>query len=135
MLHANVSGYIMAEAKKTTTTTTPGSWDVTSFLTNAKTALSGWFALASAIIGVIVLFVGVWMIASGLMSNGKKQTNWIVAIICLIVGGALASTGGWQLVENIGEGGKKTIKDLGGDKTATTIIMMPDFEIHLPDKK
>lgn len=128
MLHANVFGYIMADEATST-------WDITSFLTNSKTTLSSWFALASAIIGVIVLFVGVWMIASGLMSNGKKQTNWIVAIICLIVGGALASTGGWSLVEKIGEGGQTTIKDLGAGKKAATIIMMPDFEIHLPDKK
>lgn len=108
MTHFVLSNYTMA-------------WDITNFLTNSKSTLDKWFGLTVVIVGLIVLFVGVWMIASGLMSHGKKQTNWIIAILCLVIGGAMATTGGWDLVKTIGDGGKTTITELGtGGKTTTT---------------
>lgn len=99
------------------------AWDITSFLTNSATQLRTWGGLIMILIGVIMIIVAVYQIATGLMSHGKKQTNWVVAILLLLIGGALASFAGandaWNWVGNIAEGGKTTIDDLG-----STILML-----------
>ncbi|MEW4426016.1 hypothetical protein AB1I68_00815 [Paenibacillus pabuli] len=90
-----------------------GDWDLGSFLGNSKTTLTKWAGLAVALIGVICVFIAIWQIASGLMSHGKKQTNWAISIILLIVGGVLSGTEGFKFVQGIAGGGQKTISDLG----------------------
>lgn len=88
------------------------SWDVESFLNNSKNAIVKWGNILIILIGVIMIIASVWQIASGLMSHGKKQTNWAVTILLLIIGGAFMA-GGFGFMENIASGGKKTIEDLG----------------------
>ena len=59
-----------------------------------------------------MIIVSAWQIGTGLMSHGKKQTNWFVAIFLLILGGAFA-VGGFGLLATIASGGQQTILDLG----------------------
>lgn len=89
-----------------------GTWDLGNFLKNATSTLKGWGGLLIMLIGVVMVIVSVYKIASGLISHGKKQTNWAVAIILLILGGAFIA-GGWDFVSGIAKSGEKTINDLG----------------------
>jgi len=91
-----------------------GAWDLRAFLENSFTTLEEWFGLATMILGLVAIGVSVWMIASGLMSNGKKQTNWFIAFGLLLFGGALSMTTGFEFMREIASGGRKTIEDLGG---------------------
>ena len=85
----------------------PMAWDLGSFLQNATS------------IGVVMVVWSVVMIARGLISHGKTQVSWPVAIILLILGGAFM-VGGFSFVSNIASGGKQTIEDLGNG----TILML-----------
>lgn len=87
-------------------------WDIGSFLQNATSTLKGWGGLVIMLVGVIMIIVGVVKIASGLISHGKKQVSWVVAILLIIIGGAFLA-GGWGFVSKIAEGGLNTINDLG----------------------
>lgn len=100
-----------------------GSWDVGSFLTNSSSTLTTWFNAGLLVLGLIAVAWATWQIVSGLMSHGKKQVNWGVSIILLLVGGVLASATGFDFMQGIASGGKKTIEDLG---TGGTIFML-DF--------
>lgn len=97
-----------------------GGWDIGSFLENSTTTIKVWGNYFIILIGVIMVIWAAWQIGSGLMSHGKKQTNWFIAVALLIVGGAFL-VGGFGFVENISKGGKQTIEDLG---TGSSIIMM-----------
>lgn len=105
-----------------------GGWDLRSFLTNMFTTLGDWFSLAIMILGLVAVAYAAWQIVSGLMSQGKKQTNWAVSIILLLVGGALSMTTGFEFVQGIASGGRKTIEDLGGQ----TITMFNFAKSFLP---
>ena len=102
------------------------TWDLTSFLSNAENQLKAWGGGIILIIGVAMIIAAVWQIASGLMSHGKKQTNWAIALLLLIVGGAFA-VGGWGFVFNIAQGGKKTIEELGGATVIPNLIPKRPF--------
>lgn len=103
-------------------------WDLRNFLTNSFTTLGEWFSLAVMILGICAVAYAIWQIVSGLMSQGKKQTNWAVAIVLLLVGGALSMSTGFAFVQSIAEGGKTTIEDLGGQ----TITLFHFTNIFLP---
>lgn len=103
-------------------------WDLRNFLNNSFTTLGEWFSLAVMILGIVAVAYAIWQIVSGLMSQGKKQTNWAVSIILLLVGGALSMTTGFEFVQNIAAGGKTTIEDLGGQ----TITMFSFARTFLP---
>lgn len=105
-----------------------GEWDLRTFLTNSFETLGDWISLAVMILGIVAVAYSVWQIVSGLMSQGKKQTNWAVAIILLLVGGALSMTTGFEFVQGIAGGGKKTIEDLGGQ----TIMIFQNVKTFLP---
>lgn len=97
----------------------PMAWDLGSFLQNATSTLKTWGGYLIILIGVVMVVWSVVMIARGLISHGKTQTSWPVAIILLILGGAFM-VGGFSFVSNIASGGKQTIEDLGND----TILML-----------
>lgn len=97
----------------------PMSWDLGSFLQNAASTLKTWGGYLIVLIGVVMVVWSVVMIARGLISHGKTQVSWPVAIILLILGGAFM-VGGFSFVSNIASGGKKTIEDLGNG----TILML-----------
>lgn len=97
----------------------PMAWDLGSFLQNATSTLKKWGGYLIILIGVVMVVWSVVMIARGLISHGKTQVSWPVAIILLILGGAFMA-GGFSFVEKIASGGKQTIEDLGNG----TILML-----------
>lgn len=100
------------------------AWDLGTFLDNAAKTLKSWGGLFFVLIGMVMLIIGIYKIASGLISHGKKQVEWVPAIVLILVGGALAAFGGnaaWKWISDIASGGKKTINDLGGN----TIMLLP----------
>lgn len=105
-------------------------WSITAFLENLSDQLVEWGGLIMLLLGVVMVIVAVYQIASGLMSHGKKQTNWFVAAGLLLLGGALVAGGGagtWTWVTDIAAGGKNTIDDLGSQGNGGTIINMLPF--------
>lgn len=96
----------------TAMTAVPMAWDLGSFLQHATETLKQWGGYLIILIGVVMVVFSVYQIAKGLISHGKTQTNWAVAIILLVLGGAFM-VGGFQFVANIASGGRKTIEDLG----------------------
>lgn len=99
-----------------------GTWDVSSLLANGAATLRGWGSYIIIILGIVALIAAAYMIVTGLISHGKKQTSWAVAIILVIVGGMLFA-GGWGMwVDNISNTGKETI-----EKLATTDAGNPKF--------
>ena len=103
--------------------TVPMAWDLGSFLQNATETLKQWGGYLIILIGVVMVIASVYQIAKGLISHGKTQTNWAIAIILLILGGAFM-VGGFSFVSNIASGGKKTIEDLG----QTILPMLTSFQ-------
>lgn len=89
-------------------------WSINNFLNNLNKSLFGWGKVIVVIIGVVMVIVGIFLIAKGLMSQGRGQVNWFLAITLLILGGALAFANGWSVLEDFGSGSKKTLDDLGG---------------------
>lgn len=87
-------------------------WSLGNFLQNAAGTAKEWGGYFIVLIGIIMIIVAAWQIGSGLMSHGKKQTNWAVSIILLILGGAFA-VGGFNFLSNIASGGAQTINELG----------------------
>lgn len=96
------------------------AWDIGTFLQNATKTIKQWGSYLIILIGVVLIIVSIWQIAKGLISHGKGQTNWAVAIIMLIIGGALMA-GGFGLVSTIASGGGQTINELGAG-TATWLL-------------
>lgn len=97
----------------------PMAWDLGSFLQNATSTLKTWGGYLIGLIGVVMVVWSVVMIARGLISHGKTQVSWPVAIILLILGGAFM-VGGFTFVADIASGGKQTIDELGNG----TILML-----------
>jgi uncharacterized membrane protein len=93
-------------------TMVPMAWDLGSFLQHSTETLKQWGGYLIILIGVVMVIASVYQIAKGLISHGKTQTNWAIAIILLILGGAFM-VGGFSFVSNIASGGRKTIEDLG----------------------
>lgn len=98
------------------------AWDIGTFLQNATKTIKQWGSYLIILIGVVLIIVAVWQIAKGLISHGKGQTNWAVAIIMLIIGGALMA-GGFGLVSTIASGGGQTINELGAGVGTSTWLL------------
>lgn len=92
------------------------AWDIDSFLKKLGDKLQVWGALIFIILGVVMLIVAIYKLATGLMSHGKGQSpNWFVVLLLFLAGGALvaAGTDSFKWVKDIAEGGKATIEGLG----------------------
>ena len=87
-------------------------WSISNFLNKLNSNLNSWGQVIVAIIGVMVI-VGVFLIAKGLMSQGRGQVNWFLAITLLLLGGCLAFASGWNWLKDVGTGAKNTLDDLG----------------------
>lgn len=98
------------------------AWDIGTFLQNATKTIKQWGSYLIILIGVVLIIVAVWQIAKGLISHGKGQTNWAVAIIMLVIGGALMA-GGFGLVSTIASGGGQTINELGAGVGTSTWLL------------
>lgn len=91
-------------------------FSITSLLTNLGKQLNTWGSLIVFIFGLVAIIASVYMIVTGMISHGKKQTSWPIAIGLLIIGGvctAGGSSGAWLFVaNNIAGGGQQTVKDM-----------------------
>lgn len=99
-----------------------GGWDLGTFLEKSQLTLNTWFGLVVLILGIVAILYSIFQITTGLMSHGKKPTNWGVAILLLIVGGVLVGPSSFEFVKNIAKGGQKTISDLGGGVDGTIMF-------------
>ena len=99
------------------------AFDIGSFLQNATSTLENWLNFAIIALGVIMLGKGGYEIGMYLMGNqqSRKQHDWKMGVLLLIVGGAFF-TAGMGLLKSIGEGGQKTINDLGNGSTILPLI-------------
>ncbi len=95
-------------------------WSIGGFLGGLKTSLITWGQALVIIVGLVMVVAGVIQVAKGLMSGGRAQTNWVVALALLFVGGMLAFSGGWAILKDIGTGAKSTLDTLGGGGEKTT---------------
>lgn len=104
-----------------------GTADVSALLTNGGTSFEQWAAIVVVILGVVALLVGTYMLVSGLISHGKKQTSWIVVILLFVVGGVLLF-GGWAGLTGLVGGLNNTVSNwagAGGGGTTSTILPLP----------
>ena len=102
-----------------------GTADVSALLTNGGTSFEQWAAIVVVILGVVALLVGTYMLVSGLISHGKKQTSWIVVILLFVVGGVLLF-GGWAGLTGLVGGLNNTVSSwAGAGGGGTTILPLP----------
>lgn len=92
--------------------THPMAWDLSTFLQNAKTQFQTWGGYLLAVLGILMIIVGLYKLGTGLMSD-RKEVEWVKVITLLLIGGVLAVSG-VNVITNIADGGSATIKDLGG---------------------
>ena len=92
-----------------------GAWDLTSFLNNAYKQIGEWGKLLLMLLGIILIVVsGVKIWRNFTSESAQRQPHWGTTIAGLLVGGALSVSTGWTLLNDIAQGGQKTIQDLGG---------------------
>lgn len=113
----NLVGVLMAG-------TTPGGayqpvsggngWDLTSFLTNLQGQGMGWLSGIVTLIGLVLLGVGVYKGAKGLMSRNNGQTSWPMVILMIVLGVLLLTTGVGGIMK-LGQFGIDTVGGLGGN--------------------
>lgn len=95
-------------------------WSVNAVLANVKKRLISWGALLMMIIGVVMIIVGIFKIAQGLISHGKTQVNWVVNILLIIIGalfcaGATFFKGTLTAEDGIGASLANDLNSLGGN--------------------
>ena len=98
-----------------TTDTSALAFSIVDFLENTQD-------MAKLIIGLLVALVGIivmgWSVIQLLMklvgSQGAQQKSWFLIIAAFFIGGAMAVGGSaWALMDNIGQGGRQTLDELG----------------------
>lgn len=87
-------------------------WDLRSFFENAgdyARVIGGGFL---ALLGVIGVIYGGYLLIKKLMAGQQNQDSWVKIAALIIIGGALMATGA-NLIFTIARGGQRTIEDLG----------------------
>jgi hypothetical protein len=86
----------------------PTAIEIANILKNARNALGTWGGIIIAILGAAALIVAAYMIVSGLISHGKKQTSWLVVIALVVVGGLFVTLGfnTWATMTQTGDAEK-----------------------------
>lgn len=92
------------------------NWSIESFLANLRNTLDRWFGLIVLILGIIMLFVGIYQIARGLMGKGNGQTNWLLTMLLVLVGGLFSVAGGWNLYKKAASGAYGSFEDMGKEE-------------------
>lgn len=91
-------------------------WSLDSFLDNLQTAGKNWGGKVIILIGLCLVFYGVYFLFKAATSDKQKgESPWtfvIKAIVCLILGGAMMVLG-WRFAEMLSSGGVDTVQDLG----------------------
>lgn len=105
----------------------PGAWELGEALENAKEYAEVIGGAFLALLGVVAIIYGGYLLVKKLMAGQQNQDSWVKIVILIIVGGALSVTG-FGLISTIAEGGKDTIEELGGG----TILPITDTVQGLP---
>lgn len=100
------------------------NWKLDTFFSNLFSSIENWGSAIIMIIGLVLIIVGIVKIAQGLMSGGRGQTNWVLAIGMILLGGVLALTSSWKLFREIGKGAKDTLDGMGGSDTGMILPML-----------
>lgn len=100
-----------------------GSFELSNLLKSATGKVNDYAQSLVVIIGVVMVVAAIYQIGKGFMSGGRGQTNWAMAIGCLIVGGAICVTGGYKLIADVAKGGKDTINSMGANSAASKVTM------------
>jgi hypothetical protein len=90
----------------------PLDWSITSFFSNLQTTIQTIGGAAVSCLGVALIVVAIFKLASALVSHGKKQVSWGVIIALFILGGVCLA-GGILLFINVAKGSESTIEGLG----------------------
>lgn len=88
-------------------------WDLVSFFNNSKKYLETVGGGLITLLGLALLIWGFVKMMGKIKDGDRSQTGWGAIIGMIIIGGAMLF-GGIALVMQIGQGGQKTITDLGG---------------------
>ena len=88
-------------------------WNIIKFLQTVKNTIGDAAMWIVAIIGAIMFIVGIWLIAKGLMSQGRGQTNWVLAIVLLVLGALLGFGAGFGLLTDFANNTADVVNDLG----------------------
>lgn len=107
----NLVGMLMA-ATTMPTPSTAGTWNLTNFLDNLYGQGQNWLKVIVLLIGLVLLGVGVYKGAKGLMSR-NSQTSWPMVIIMIVLGVLLCTTGLTGVMQ-LGQFGIDTVGGLGG---------------------
>ena len=98
------------------------------FIGSVQETLGNWGSIIVSIIGVVMVIAGVYKVAKNLISHGKGQNSWAVAIALILVGGALAITGGWSTIKTITQTGRETIDKFAAGTADTTGTFHDPFD-------
>lgn len=90
------------------------------FIGSVQKTLGNWGSIIVSIIGIAMVIVGIYKVAKNLISHGKGQNSWVVAIALILVGGALAISGGWATVGSLVGTGNATLKDFAEGNADTS---------------
>lgn len=91
-------------------------WSLGNLFSATQSSVITWVKVIVGIIGVVLLGFGVYKIAKNLISHGKGQTSWVVAIASVVIGGMLMLQAGWDTLVSISKGGDNTVNNLGEGK-------------------
>ena len=88
-------------------------FDLGTFFDNLFTMGKKWGGSFAMFFGVIMLLSAIITIGKGFMSHWKGQTNWLMAIGCLLVGGFLIASGtNMTGIINFSSVGQETLEQL-----------------------
>ena len=63
-----------------------GGWSLSKFLGNSKNLIANVGAAICIVLGAIMVIVALVKVATGLLSHGKKQTEWVPIVVLGVVG-------------------------------------------------
>lgn len=89
------------------------AFDLGTFFSNLTEKGKEWGGYFIIFLGVVLIIVGVVKIVKGFATQGRGQTNWLMAIGTILVGGFLVAAG-FNGVNNLANIGAETINQLGG---------------------
>jgi uncharacterized membrane protein len=99
---------------------------ITNIINNAQGQVQTVGGAILSILGAVALIVAGYKIVTGLISHGKKETNWFVVIILIIVGGALLASG-FGLMQSISNFGEEAINELFQTITFSPGTLLPSW--------
>ena len=104
--------------------TAGGGASLGKLLNSFQQTLGNWGSIIVSIIGIAMVIVGVYKVAKNLISHGKGQNSWAVAIGLILVGGVLAVAGGWSTLGNLVSTGNATLDKFaeGNPDEAETVL-------------